>query len=201
MAHLLGFWEVFFLNPWVARYLMPVFLGSWRALITAKIIYIREMKTRVVPEMVQLHLRFGRLDFETHRELEVKTTLLYQARLLIGEDLHRRLFFDYEAHLQKTYSDHTALVLECIRKGLFERLPVFTDAQREAFALNPGEALLREGFAKSVRNPRFKQPNVRRAAQPRPGSTGGVQRILNPLATMPRTRPSRLFFPVIVAIG
>jgi hypothetical protein len=146
------FTEGFFLNPWVANYVMPIFIGSWLALITANIIYIREMKTRVMTELVQLHLRLGQLAFETHRELDVKTTLLYQALLLIGEDLHRRCFFSYEAYLQKTYSDHTALVLECIRKVLTERLPQFTAAQRQAFALNPGEALLPEGFAKAVRN-------------------------------------------------
>jgi len=142
----------FFLNPWVANYLAPVFLGLWLALITANIIYIRYMKTRVMSELVQLHLRLGQLDFETHRELDVKTTLLYQALLLIGEDLHRRCFFKYEAYLQKTYSDHTVLVLECIRKVLAERLPQFSKSQRQAFALNPGEALLPEGFAKAVRN-------------------------------------------------
>src|SRR6185312_7052741 len=42
--------------------------------------------------------------------------------------------------------------LECIRKVLAERLPQFTGAQRQAFAMNPGEALLPDGFAKAVRN-------------------------------------------------
>ncbi len=159
-----SFWEFaasFFLNPWVTNYLMPIFLGSWLALITANIIYIREMKTRVMTELVQLHLRLGQLDFETHRELDVKTTLLYQALLLIGEDLHRRCFFSYEAYLQKTYSDHTALVLDCIKKVLYDRLPRFTDAQRQAFALNPGEALLPVGFAKAVRNELAKALTIR----------------------------------------
>ncbi len=140
------------LNPWVTSYLMPAFMGTWLAIITANIIYIRDMKARVMTELVQLHLRLGAIDFNTHRELDVKTTLLYQALLLIGEDLTRRSFFNYEAYLQRTYADHTSVVLDSIKKVLAERLPRFTAEQRHAFAMNPGEALLPHGFAKDVRD-------------------------------------------------
>jgi hypothetical protein len=44
-------------------------------------------------------------------------------------------FFNYEA---------------CLQKVLAERLPQLTVARRQAFALNPGETLLPEGFAKAV---------------------------------------------------
>ncbi len=140
------------LNPWFTGYVIPLVLGSWLALITANIIYIRDTKARVLTELVQLHLRLGELDFETHRELDMKTTLLYQALLLIGEDLTRRCFFTYDAYLQKTYADHTEVVLDSIRKVQAHRLPHFTQQQREAFALNPGEARVPEGFAQEVRD-------------------------------------------------
>lgn len=144
--------ETVLLNPWVTNYVMPVFIGGWLALITANIIYIRDMKTRVMAELVQLHIRLAGLDFETHRELDVKTTLLYEGLLLIGEDLTRRSYFSYEAYLQKTYADHTGVVLEAVKKVLAERLPKFSREERHAFATNPGGTRLPEGFAKDVRN-------------------------------------------------
>lgn len=61
------------------------------ALITANIIYIREMKTRVMTELVQLHLRLDQPDFETQRGLGVKTTLLYQAPLNINDTIGSRV--------------------------------------------------------------------------------------------------------------
>ena len=140
------------LNPWVTGYIAPAIMGTWLAIITANIIYIRDMKARVLVELVNLHLRLGSLDFKTHQELDVKTTLLYQALLLIGEDLTRRSFFTYEAFLQKTYADHTTVVLDAIKKVLEERLPQFSKEQREAFARNPGETVLPDGFAEDVRD-------------------------------------------------
>jgi len=139
------------LSPWVTSYIAPALIGGWLALITANIIYIRDTKARVLTELVQLHLRLSELDFETHGELDMKTTLLYQGLLLIGEDLTRRSYFTYDACLQKTYADHTAVVLDSIKKVLAERLPQFTRQQREAFARNPGDTPLPEGFAKDVR--------------------------------------------------
>ena len=143
--------EAVFLNPWVTGYVMPVFIGSWLVMIGANIIYIRDMKARVLTELVQLQLRLGDLDFETHNELDAKTTLMYQALLLIGEDLTRRGYFTYEEYLYKTYSDHTAVVIHSIKKLLAARLPQFSQEQRLAFATNPGETRLPEGFAKDVR--------------------------------------------------
>jgi len=148
-------WEFFravLLSPWMTGYVVPAVLGAWLALITANIIYIRDTKARVMSELVQLHLRLGDLDFETHRELDAKTTLLYQALLLLGEELTRRGFFTYVAYLHKTYHEHAALVLESIKKVLAERLPQMSHDQRLAFAQNPGEAHLPEGFAKAVRD-------------------------------------------------
>ena len=52
----------------------PHSCGAWLALITANIIYIRDAKARVLTELVQLQLRLGELDFETHNELDAKTT-------------------------------------------------------------------------------------------------------------------------------
>jgi len=144
--------EAVFLNPWVTGYVMPVLIGFWLAIITANIIYIRDMKARVLTELVQLQLRLGSLDFDTHNELDARTTLIYQALLLIGEDLTRRGYFTYEACLYKTYSDHTAVVVYSIKKVLAARLQRFTYEQRQAFATNPGEARLPEGFAKEVRD-------------------------------------------------
>ena len=144
--------ETVFLNPWVTGYVMPAFIGLWLAIVTANIIYIRDMKARVLTELVQLQLRLGSLDFDTHNELDAKTTLMYQALLLIGEDLTRRGYFTYEAYLYKTYSDHTAVVVHSIKKVLAARLPRFTREQRQAFATNPGEVRLPEGFAKEVRD-------------------------------------------------
>ena len=139
------------LNPWVTNYVAPAFMGAWLALITANIIYIRDAKARVLTELVQLQLRLGELDFETHNELDAKTTLLYQGLLLIGEDLTRRSYFTYDAYLQRTYADHTAVVMDSIKKVLAAHLPRFSMAQRQAFAANPGEAQLPKGFAKDVR--------------------------------------------------
>ena len=70
------------------------------ALITANIIYIREMKTRVMTELVQLHLRLDQPDFETQRGLGVKTTLLYQAPLNINDTIGSRvrLIFSFGVH-------------------------------------------------------------------------------------------------------
>src|SRR4249920_541647 len=90
------------INPWITGYLVPFVLGSWLAFITANIIYIRDMKARVLVELVQLQLRLGELDFETHRELDMKTAMIYQTLLLIGDDLTRRCFFTYDAYLQNT---------------------------------------------------------------------------------------------------
>jgi hypothetical protein len=143
--------EAVFLNPWVTSYVMPVFLGSWLVMIAANVIYIRDMKARVLTELVELQLRLGALDFETHNELDAKTTLMYQALLLIGEDLTRRGYFTYEAYLYKTYSDHTAVVIYSIKKALAVWLPQMTEKQRQAFATNPGETRLPSGFAKDVR--------------------------------------------------
>lgn len=143
--------EAVFLNPWVTGYVVPVFVGCWLVSIGANIIYIRDMKARVLTEMVQLQLRLGALDFETHNELDAKTTLMYQALLLIGEDLTRRGYFTYEEYLYRTYSDHTAVVIHSIKKVLAARLPQFTEDQRRAFATNPGETRLPAGFAKDVR--------------------------------------------------
>lgn len=142
--------ETFFLNPWMTGYVVPLFIGFWLAIITANIIYIRDMKARVLTELIQLQLRLGSLDFDTHNELDAKTTLMYQALLLIGEDLTRRGYYTYEACLYRTYSDHTAVVIHSIKKVLGIRLPRFTEEQRQAFATNPGEARLPEGFAKDV---------------------------------------------------
>jgi hypothetical protein len=144
--------ENIFLNPWVTGYVVPACMGLWLALITANIVYIRDMKARVLTELVQLQLRLGNLDFDTHNELDAKTTLMYQSLLLIGEDLTRRSYFTYEAYLYKTYTDHTVVVIHSIKKVLAARLPQFSREQRQAFATNPGEARLPEGFAKDVRD-------------------------------------------------
>lgn len=141
-----------FLNPWITGYVIPLVLGSWLALITANIIYIRDMKARVLVELVQLHLRLSELDFETHLELDMKTAMLYQTLLLIGEDLSRRSFFTYDAYLQRIYADHTEVVLDSIRMVQTNLLPHFTPQQRGAFVLNPGEARVPAGFAKEVRD-------------------------------------------------
>ena len=140
------------LNPWVTSYVVPAFMGMWLVIIAANIIYIRDMKARVLTELVRLQLRLGELDFDTHNELDAKTTLMYQGLLLIGEDLTRRSYFTYEAYLYKTYADHTAVVVHSIKKVLADRLPQFSQEQRQAFATNPGETRLPDGFAKNVRD-------------------------------------------------
>lgn len=120
-------------NAVIVPAMMTIILGGWLALVTANIIYLRDIKARVSSALFDLITQYDSYRWASYRQFELGNLTMMKVLIFLGDDLKRRGFLRHE-ELVRTIVREIDLELKHLLASVVTHLePTFSDEFRTEF--------------------------------------------------------------------